>query len=162
MNETGVQREGSIGGDARSADRPTGRRRSDRIVGVSQASRLVNDQAMAAARVDLPLLVIGPSGSGKEHISRAVHAWSKRAANPFLAVSCGAVNASLIGREIFGCAAGVYPLLQEAHVGALERADAGTVLLDEIEKLPEAVRNDPKVIAAYLGEEELDEEAGRP
>jgi two-component system response regulator GlrR len=103
---------------------------------------LVTDQAMAAARVDLPLLVTGAAGSGKEHISRAVHAWSNRAANPFVVVSCSAVNATLLGREIFGCAAGVYPLLQEAHVGALARADSGTVLLEEIDKLPDGVRSD--------------------
>ena len=142
MSEIGVQRESSIGGEARSSDRPTGRRRSDRIVGVGHASQLVTDQAMAAARVDLPLLVTGPAGSGKEHISRAVHAWSNRAANPFVVVSCGAVNATLLGREIFGCAAGVYSLLQEAHVGALTRADSGTLLLEEIGKLPDGVRSD--------------------
>jgi two-component system response regulator GlrR len=97
---------------------------------------------MAAARVDLPLLVTGPAGSGKEHISRAVHAWSNRAANPFVVVSCSAVDATLLRREIFGCAAGVHPLLQEAYVGALTRADSGTVLLDEIGKLPDGVRSD--------------------
>ena len=142
MSEIGVQREGSRGGEARSADRPTGRRRSDRIVGVGPASQLVNDQVMAAARVDLPLLVIGPAGAGKEHIARAAHAWSNRAANPFAVVACGAVNATLIRREIFGCAAGVHPLLKEAYVGALQRADAGTVLFKNIDKLPEAVRSD--------------------
>jgi two-component system response regulator GlrR len=142
MSETEVQRAGSIGGEARSSDRSTGRRRSDRIVGVGHASQLVTDQAMAAARVDLPLLVTGPAGSGKEHISRAVHAWSNRAANPFVVVSCSAVDATLLGRELFGCAAGVYPLLQEAHAGALTRADSGTVLLDEIDKVSDAVRSD--------------------
>jgi two-component system response regulator GlrR len=142
MSEIGVQREGSIGSETRSSDRPSGRRRSDRIVGVGHANQLVTDQAMAAARVELPLLVTGPVGSGKKHISRAVHAWSNRAANPFVVVSCGAVNATLLGREIFGCAAGVYPLLQGAHVGALSRADSGTLLLDEIGVLPDGVRSD--------------------
>jgi two-component system response regulator GlrR len=97
---------------------------------------------MAAARVDLPLLVTGPAGSGKEHISRAVHTWSNRAANSFVVVSCGSVDAALIGRELFGCAAGVHPLLQEAHVGALTRAESGTVFIDEFDKLPDAVRSD--------------------
>ena len=142
MSEIGVHGEGSIGSEARLSDRPTGQRRSDRVVGVGPASQLVVDQAMAAARVDLPLLVTGPAGSGKEHISRAVHAWSNRAANPFVVVSCSAVDATLLRREIFGCAAGVHPLLQEAYVGALTRADSGTVLLDEIGKLPDGVRSD--------------------
>jgi len=87
-------------------------------------------------------LVTGPVGSGKEHISRAVHTWSNRAANPFVVVACSAVDASLLGRELFGCAAGVHPLLKEAHVGALTRADSGTVLIDEFDKLPDAVRSD--------------------
>jgi two-component system response regulator GlrR len=141
MSETGFQQEGSIGGEARTSDRSTGRRRSDRIVGVGHASQLVTDQAMAAARVDLPLLVTGPAGSGKEHISRAVHAWSSRAANPFVVISCGAVDATLLGREIFGCAAGVYPQLQEAHAGGLSRAELGTLFIDEIDKLPDSVRS---------------------
>jgi two-component system response regulator GlrR len=142
MNETGFQQEGSIGGEARISERSTGRRRSDRIVGVGHASQLVTDQAMAAARVDLPLLVIGPAGSGKEHISRAVHTWSNRAANPFVVISCSAVNATLLGREIFGCAAGVHPQLQEAHAGGLSRAEMGTLFIDEIDKLPDAARSD--------------------
>jgi two-component system response regulator GlrR len=142
MSETGFQQDGSTGGEARTSDRSTGRRRSDRIVGVGHASQLVTDQAMAAARVDLPLLVTGPAGSGKEHISRAVHAWSNRAANPFVVISCSAVNATLLGREIFGCAAGVYPQLQEAHAGGLSQAESGTLFIDEIDKLPDSVRND--------------------
>ncbi len=159
MSEIGVQRSGSIGGEPRSADRPSGRRRSDRIVGVGHASQLVTDQAMAAARVDLPLLVTGPPGSGKQHIARAVHAWSSRAANPFLPVACGAINATLIGREIFGCAAGVYPLLQEAHVGALGRADSGTLLLEEIGQLPDGARGD---LVAAIKQGRFQPEGGMP
>jgi two-component system response regulator GlrR len=100
----------------------------------------VIDQAVAAARVELPVLVIGPAGAGKEHIARAIHAWSNRAAGPFVTVSCGAVNEALLGREIFGCVAGVYPLLQDAFNGALARAATGTALVDEIDKLPEEPR----------------------
>ena len=159
MSEIGVQREGAIAGEARSSDRPSGRRRSDRIVGVGHASQLVIDQAMAAARVDLPLLVTGPAGSGKEHISRAVHAWSNRAANPFVVVSCSALDATLLGREIFGCAAGVHPLLQELHVGALSRADAGTVFIDEIDKLPDGVRSD---LVAAIKQGTFQPEGGGP
>jgi two-component system response regulator GlrR len=126
---------------------------------VGPASQLVNDQVMAAARVDLPLLVIGPAGAGKEHIARAAHAWSNRAANPFAVVACGAVNATLIRREIFGCAAGVHPLLKEAYVGALQRADAGTVLFKNIDKLPEAVRSD---LVAAIKQGSFQPEGGAP
>ncbi len=139
MSEIGVQREGSIGSEARAADRPMGRRRSDRIVGATSATQLAIEQAARAARTDLPLLVTGPAGSGKEHIARAVHAWSNRAANPFVVVSCGAISEALLVRELFGCAAGVHPVLQEAHVGALARAGLGSVLIDAIDELPASV-----------------------
>jgi two-component system response regulator GlrR len=95
---------------------------------------------VAAARVEIPVLVMGAVGSGKEHISRAIHAWSNRGSGSFVVVSCSAINQALLGREIFGCAAGVYPLLQDGHSGALERGASGTVLIDEIDKLPEGPR----------------------
>ncbi|HXV36639.1 MAG TPA: sigma 54-interacting transcriptional regulator [Myxococcota bacterium] len=141
MSEIGTQRDGSIGSDAR-ADRPAGRRRSDRIVGASRATQLAIEQALAASRSDLPLLVTGPSGAGKEQLARAVHAWSSRAANPFVVVSCAAINPALLAREIFGCAANVHAVMNEAHVGALSRAGAGSVLLDSIDELPEGVRRE--------------------
>jgi len=140
MSEIGIQRDDSIGGDVRTSERPTGRRRSDRIVGAGRATQQVVDQAVAAARVELPVLVTGPAGVGKEHLARAIHAWSNRGAGPFVAVSCSAVNEALLGREIFGCAAGVYPLLQEGYSGALARGASGTVFIEEIDKLPDGPR----------------------
>ena len=59
-----------------------GRRRSDRIVGAGRATQEIVDQAMALARSDRPVLIIGPAGSGKDHLARAIHAWSSRAAQP--------------------------------------------------------------------------------
>jgi two-component system response regulator GlrR len=122
------------------SERPIGRRRSDRIVGASQAHQGVVEKAAAAARVDLPVVITGPAGSGKEHLSRAIHHWSKRAAEPFVIVSCGAINESLIGREIFGCISNVYPLLPDEYPGALTRAAGGTVLIDDFDQLPELLR----------------------
>jgi len=121
-------------------ERPIGRRRSDRIVGASRAHQRVVEKAVVASRSDLPVVISGPAGAGKEHLARAIHAWSSRAAEPFVTVSCGAINASLVGREIFGCTAGVYPLLADAHTGALSRAGGGTILIDEFDQLPEVPR----------------------
>ena len=121
-------------------ERPIGRRRSDRIVGASRAHQRIVEKAAAASRVDLPVVVTGPAGSGKEHLSRAVHAWSNRAAGSFVIVSCGAIYESLVGREIFGCTEGVYPLLPDEYTGALTRAAGGTVLIDEFDQLPELPR----------------------
>jgi len=121
--------------EAIGVERPVGRRREDRIVGASRATQRVIEQAGAAARSDLPVLVLGPSGSGKEFVARAVHAWGARHSSPFLVAACGSIPESLQARELLGCAAGRHPVIPELHVGLLERAGDGTVLLDEIELL---------------------------
>jgi two-component system response regulator GlrR len=148
MSEPGLHRENPVGtgkpGAARTgtagANRQSGRRRSDRIVGSSRASQEAVDQAMAAAADDLPVRVIGPAGVGKKHLARALHTWSRRSSGPFEVLSCGAISEALLGRELFGCAAGVFPTLPEAHPGALQRAAGGTLVLDHIENLPSALR----------------------
>jgi len=120
-------------------DRPIGRRRSDRIVAAARATQEIVDQAMTAARSDLPVVITGPAGSGKEHTARAIHAWSDRASEPFVVVSCAAVSDALLGRELFGCADGAYPLLPGDFAGALSRAAAGTLLVDRIDQAPGGV-----------------------
>jgi two-component system response regulator GlrR len=127
--------------EAIGVERPVGRRREDRIVGASRATQRVIEQATAAARTDLPVLVSGPSGSGKEFVARAVHAWGARSARPFLVVACGSIPESLQAREILGCVAGQHPVIPELHVGLLERAADGTVLLDGIELLRADLRS---------------------
>jgi two-component system response regulator GlrR len=117
-----------------------GRRRSDRIVGGGRATQEIVDQAMAIARSDRPILIWGPSGAGKNHLARAIHAWSSRAAQPFTTVSCAVQQADLLARELFGCADATYPQLPEEHVGALARAGAGALLVDGVDQAPEAVR----------------------
>ena len=136
MSETAVHRDGTGSRMEPEADRPTGRRRSDRIVGSSRATQDVVDQAMGAAGMDLPVQVSGPAGSGKEHVARAIHAWSGRSGSPFVVVACAAVSESLLSRELFGCAASLYPTLPEAYDGALSRAGKGTLLVDRIDQLP--------------------------
>ena len=140
MSEGGVQREGSGSESGVAIERSMGRRRSDRIVGAGRATQEIVDQAMALARSDRPVLIIGAPGSGKDHLARAIHAWSSRAAQPFVAVSCAALPEALLAREIFGCAEGAHPQLPEEHVGALTRAAGGTLLVDAIESAPDGVR----------------------
>jgi len=136
MNEPGVLRD-----DAASAiDRSIGRRRGDRIVGVSRATQDVVEQAVAAAGSDLPVSIQGPAGSGKDHVARAIHAWSKRGSGPLVALRCAATAQALVGRELFGCAASVYPTLPDEHDGALGRAAGGTLLIDDYDQLPVALR----------------------
>jgi len=133
MAETMGQTAPSLG--ISGAERPVGRRRDDRIVGASRTTQRVIEQASAAARTDLPVLVSGPSGSGKEFVARAVHAWGARGSRPFLVMACGSIPESLQARELFGCTADQHPVIPEPHVGLLERAADGTVLLDGIELL---------------------------
>jgi two-component system response regulator GlrR len=137
MSELGVRRDSANGnGEARE----TGRRRSDRIVGASRAIQDVLDQAMAAAAADLPVRISGPPGSGKDHVARAIHAWSKRSGAPLVTLSANGVAPALLGRELFGCSASVYPTLPEEHDGALSRASGGTLVIDHFDRLPAALR----------------------
>jgi len=114
---------------------PAGRRREDRIVGATQATRDLVAQATAAARSDLPVILVGPSGSDKDLVARAIHAWGRRSESEFEALSCSAIPELLQAREIFGCAEGVYPALPAAYAGALERASDATLLLEGIDTL---------------------------
>ncbi len=120
-------------------DRPAGRRRSDRVVGAGRATQEVVDQAMAVARSDRPVLLVGPEGAGKEHVARAIHDWSGRKNGPLVVVSCTVVSDTLLGREIFGCSESAHPSLPEESAGALMRAAGGTLLIDAIDRLPASV-----------------------
>jgi two-component system response regulator GlrR len=121
--------------DGAGAIRRAGRRRGDRIVAASAVAQRAIDQAMQAARSDRPVIVRGLAGSGKSMLARAVHAWSAVADGPLEALPCAAVPEPLQARELFGCAAGTYPAMPEAYVGALERAAGGTLLLEGLEAL---------------------------
>jgi two-component system response regulator GlrR len=110
---------------------------------------------MAAASAALPVCVMGPEGSGRQHIARAIHSWSNRAGGPFMVVSCSAGGESLISRELFGCAESTQPHLPEEHAGALSRAAEGTVFLDSANRLPDGVR---QALAKALAEGRFERE----
>jgi two-component system response regulator GlrR len=109
------------------------------VVGAGRQTQEVVDQAVAVARSDRPLLLVGPQGVGKEHLCRAIHDWSSRKGQPFVVVSCTAVNPALLGREIFGCSAAAHPNLSEEYTGGLARAGGGVLLIDAIDHLPRPV-----------------------
>jgi len=132
----GASLDASERGDAGSMlSRRAGRRREDRIVAASAAAQRVVDRAILAARSAQPVIVCGPAGSGKSMLARAVHAWSAHASGPLEVLACPAVPEPLQGRELFGCAAGTYPGLPDAHAGALARASGGTLVLEGVESL---------------------------
>lgn len=88
-------------------------------------------QAGKVARGDVPVLILGESGAGKEVLARWVHARSRRAAGPFLAVNCAALPRELLEAELFGIEKGVATGV-DARPGLLERGSGGTVFLDEV------------------------------
>ena len=92
--------------------------------------------ACQVARSDLPVLITGPNGAGKEKLAEIVHANSAVRHGPFVALNCGALPADLIEAELFGAEAGAYTGANRAREGKFEAADGGTLFLDEIGTLP--------------------------
>jgi len=102
------------------------------------ASERVIALACQVARSDLPVLITGPNGSGKEKIAEIIQANSPVRDGPFVTVNCGALPAELIEAELFGAEAGAYTGANKAREGKFEAADGGTLFLDEIGNLPPA------------------------
>ena len=113
-----------------------GRDESETIVGAEAGLRPVMERVALVAGLDVPVLVLGETGSGKEVVARAIHARSRRAAGPFLRVNCGAIPPGLVDSELFGHERGSFTGALSERRGWFERADRGTLFLDEIGELP--------------------------
>lgn len=113
---------------------------NDAIVGADQGLRDVMAAVRQVARADVPVLVLGETGSGKEVVARALHAQSRRANAPILRVNCGAIPPELIDSELFGHERGSFTGAVATRKGWFERADGGTLFLDEIGELPLAAQ----------------------
>ena len=94
--------------------------------------------ACQVARADVPVLIVGPNGSGKERIAEIIRANSAVRDGPFVTLDCGAIPAELIEAELFGAEAGAYTGAGKSREGKFEAADGGTLFLDEIANLPMA------------------------
>jgi DNA-binding NtrC family response regulator len=108
------------------------------IVYASDEMLRVLELACRVARADVPVLITGPNGAGKERIAEIVHANSSVRDKPLVTVNCGALPSELIEAELFGAEAGAYTGATRAREGRFEAADGGTVFLDEIGNLPAA------------------------
>jgi two-component system response regulator HydG len=96
----------------------------------------VLETAAQAAASSLPVLVQGPSGSGKELIARALHCNSRRATGPFVTINCGAISPALLESELFGYVRGAFTGATADKQGLIASAHGGTVFLDELAELP--------------------------
>jgi two-component system nitrogen regulation response regulator GlnG len=107
-----------------------------RIVGQSPVMQAVYKIIGRVAGSPTTVLIQGESGTGKEIIARAIHAYSSRAAGPFVAVNCSAIPADLLESEMFGHERGAFTGANERRVGKFEQAAGGTLFLDEIGEMP--------------------------
>jgi hydrogenase-4 transcriptional activator len=108
---------------------------TDSVVGAETGLRPVMERVEQVAASDVPVLILGETGSGKEVIARAIHHRSRRASGPILRVNCGAIPAELIDSELFGHERGSFTGAAATRNGWFERADGGTLFLDEIGEL---------------------------
>lgn len=106
------------------------------ILGVSPAMRSFFQQLKKVIDADLPVLIGGETGTGKELVAQAIHAHSRRAAGPFVAVNCAAVPQHLIQSELFGHERGAFTGAAQRKIGNIEAANGGILFLDEIGDLP--------------------------
>jgi two-component system response regulator GlrR len=128
------------------------------LLGRSAAMRAVFAVLERAAQLSSPVLITGESGTGKELAARALHAASPRASMPMEVVDCGGLPSTLIESELFGHERGAFTGATTEREGAFERADGGTVFLDELGELP--LEQQPKLLRV-LGEGEVRRVGGR-
>jgi DNA-binding NtrC family response regulator len=106
------------------------------LVWADPATERVLNLACQVARADVPVLITGPNGTGKERIAEIIQANSAVRNGPFVVLNCGALPSELIEAELFGADAGAYTGASKAREGKFEAADGGTLFLDEIGNLP--------------------------
>ena len=125
-----------VGGMENVLDRKTNGRDkpvfADRIIGKSPAMQDVYKRIGQVASREVPVLIRGESGAGKELVARALWQHSTRAAGPFLAVNCAAIPDNLLEGELFGHEKGSFTGAESRKLGKFEQADEGTLFLDEV------------------------------
>lgn len=110
------------------------------LTGESDAIRQVVDKIMQISGTDITVLLQGESGVGKDVTARAIHSVSKRSRNDLVIVNCGAIPEGIIESELFGHEKGAFTGAHEARKGYFEKADGGTIFLDEIGDTPKNVQ----------------------
>src|SRR5689334_2457958 len=110
------------------------------IVGKSQSMQQVVTTARQVAASDIPVLVMGESGTGKELIARAIHNNSRRRKQRLVPLNCAGLSESILEDELFGHVKGAFTGAQGEREGRFEHADGGTLFMDEIGDMPQAMQ----------------------
>jgi DNA-binding NtrC family response regulator len=116
-------------------DSPPLRRIEPPFVGVSRSLRLTLDRAARVATLDAPVLILGPTGTGKELVAQLIHRTSGRT-GPIVGVNCAALSSQLVESELFGHEKGAFSGADSARPGLFRAAHGGTLFLDEVGELP--------------------------
>ncbi|GGW63260.1 sigma-54-dependent Fis family transcriptional regulator [Alishewanella tabrizica] len=112
----------------------------DGMVGQAPAMQKIRFLIQQVARTEANVLVLGPSGTGKEVVARNIHLLSHRASGPFVPINCGAIPAELLESELFGHEKGAFTGAISTRKGRFELAQGGTLFLDEIGDMPQPMQ----------------------
>lgn len=115
-------------------------RKTDNLIGESEAFLTVLDQTSRLAPLDRPVLILGERGTGKELIAQRLHYLSRRWDHPLISLNCAALSDGVIDSELFGHEAGSFTGAKGRHQGRFERAENGTLFLDELATAPLGVQ----------------------
>jgi DNA-binding NtrC family response regulator len=115
---------------------PASSERLPEIIGYAPCMLEVSRRVRLVASRSTPVLIEGPTGSGKELVAEALHRLSTRSRKPFVAINCAAIPEALLEAELFGHTRGAFTGAVQGRVGRIEAADGGTLFLDEIGEMP--------------------------
>jgi DNA-binding NtrC family response regulator len=127
------------------------------IIGASQKMREAVETARKAAKSNATVLLLGESGTGKEVFARAIHNWSERTNQPFVAINCVGLSKELLESELFGHEKGAFTGADQQKKGKIELANGGTVFLDEVGDISQELQTK---LLRFLQEREFDRVGG--
>jgi len=111
------------------------------LIGYAPCMLEISRRIRLVAQRSTPVLIEGPTGSGKELVAEALHRLSTRARKPFVAINCAAIPEALLEAELFGHTRGAFTGAVQGRTGRIEGADGGTLFLDEIGEMPLALQS---------------------